>query len=228
MTTFRDYLNTPEGIARVRDIVKGVTPGESISRSANELKAKWARIGSIPHGQMDTIVVNTPGFDPAVWLSVIYSKITNRWYSAPEQLMEFNLATGRATAAAAAVGTQVQASPEAYVYTNFQSYLDAGLTCQMEMMVTAGTNTAGAFPVCRFRAVKSSTNPVDVATPTPANLLVLNGVAGAVVSSGILGYADVSVTGTGSHLWAQQTFEVGGVAALITGYYMKVNLRWKV
>lgn len=228
MTTFRDYLNTPEGIARVRDIVKGVTPGESISRSANELKAKWARIGSIPHGQMDTIVVNTPGFDPAVWLSVIYSKITNRWYSAPEQLMEFNLATGRATAAAAAVGTQVQASPEAYVYTNFQSYLDAGLTCQMEMMVTAGTNTAGAFPVCRFRAVKSTTNPVNVATPTPANLLVLNGVAGAVVSSGILGYADVSVTGTGSHLWAQQTFEVGGVAALITGYYMKVNLRWKV
>ncbi len=228
MTTFRDYLNTPEGIARVRDIVKGVTPGESISRSANELKAKWASIGSIPHGQMDTIVLNTPGFDPAVILPVTYSQISNRWYSQPEQLLQFLLATGRATAAAAAIGTQVQASDEQYVYTNFQSYLDAGLTSQFEMYATGRSNTATAFPIARFRAVKSTTNPVNVTTPTPANVLGLYLVTGNLTSSGIAGWTDVAVTGTGSHLWAQSTFEVGGAAAQITGYYMKVNLRWKV
>lgn len=225
---FSDYLDTPDGIAKIRDIVRTDPVQYGISRSVTELKAKWSSIGYIPHGQMDTILVNTPGFDPAVVLPLTYSAISNRWYSQPEMLMEFNLATGRATAAAAAVGTQVQASTEAYVYTNFQSYLDAGLTCQMEMFATGSSNTAGAFPIARFRAVKSTTNPVNITTPTPANVLVLNLVTGALTSSGILGYADVSVTGTGSHLWAQQTFEVGGVAAQITGYYMKVNLRWRV
>lgn len=224
----KEYLDSPEGRSQIQQIMASSPQPTAISRSATELKAKWAKIGSIPHGQMDTILVNTPGFDPAVVLPLTYSAISNRWYSQPEMLMEFNLATGRATAAAAAVGTQVQASPEAYVYTNFQSYLDAGLTCQMEMFATGASNTAGAFPIARFRAVKATTNPVNVATPTPANLLVLYLVTGVIISSGILGYADVSVTGTGSHLWAQQTFEVGGVAAQITGYYMKVNLRWRV
>jgi hypothetical protein len=226
--SFASYLDTPDGIAKVRDIVRTDPVQNGIARSVVELKAKWSSIGNIPHGQMDTILVNTPGFDPAVILPVTYSQITNHWYSQPELVMEFMLATGRATAAAAAIGTQVQASNEQYSYTNFQSYLYAGLTCQMEMYSTAGSNTATAFPIARFRAVKSTTNPVNVATPTPANVLALNHVTGNLVSSGIVGYADVSITGTGSHLWTQSTFEVGGAAALITGYYMKVNLRWKV
>lgn len=226
--SFASYLDTPDGIAKVRDIVRTDPVQNGIARSVVELKAKWSSIGNIPHGQMDTILVNTPGFDPAVILPVTYSQITNRWYSQPEQLIQFLLATGRATAAAAAIGTQVQASDEQYVYTNFQSYLDAGLTSQFEMYATGRSNNAAAFPVARFRAVKSTTNPVNVTTPTPANVLGLNLVTGNLTSSGIVGWTDVSVTGTGSHLWAQSTFEVGGAAAQITGYYMKVNLRWKV
>lgn len=224
----KEYLDSPEGRSQIQQIMASSPQPTAISRSATELKAKWAKIGSVPHGQMDTIVVNTPGFDPAVILPVTYSQISNRWYSQPERIFEFMLATGRATAAAAAVGTQVQASDEQYVYTNFQSYLDAGLTSQFEMYATGRSNTVTAFPIARFRAVKSTTNPVNVTTPTPANVLSLNLVTGNLASSGIVGWTDVAVTGTGSHLWAQSTFEVGGAAALITGYYMKVNLRWKV
>lgn len=222
-----NYLKTPEAIAAIRQAVGIGAPASGIVRNVTELKAKWSKIGYIPHGTMDSICINTPGFDPAVVLPMTYSQISNRWYSQPVPIYWFNLPTGRATSAGAAIGTQVTTGIEGYCLTNFQSYLDVGLTAQMSMYAVGSTNNASAFPICRFRAVKTTTNPQNVSGATPANLIQLNLSTGAFTSSGISGWANYTVTGTGTHLWGDGVFEVAGIAATITGYMQRVDLRWK-
>ena len=223
-----NFLKTPEAIAAIRQAVGVSAPASGIVRNVSELKAKWGKIGYIPHGTVDSIVLNSPGFDPAVVLPVTYSAVSNKWYSQPVPIYWFNLPAGRATAANAAVGTTVTTGIEGYCLTNFQSYVDVGLTAQMSMYAVGSTNNASAFPICRFRCVRTTTNPQNVSGATPANLIQLNLSTGAFTSSGISGWADYTVTGTGAHLWGDGVFEVGGVAATITGYVQRVDLRWKV
>lgn len=226
--SFADYIKSPEGIATIRAALgSGGVPATRV-RNTTELKAKWAKIGNIPHGTTDSICINTPGFDPAVVLPVTYSAVSNGWYSQPVPIYWFNLPAGRATTANAAVGTTVTTGTEGYCLTNFQSYVDVGLTAQMSMYAVGSTNNASAFPICRFRCVRTTTNPQNVSGATPANLIQLNLSTGAFTSSGISGWADYTVTGTGAHLWGDGVFEVGGVAATITGYVQRVDLRWKV
>lgn len=217
-----NYLQTPEAIAAIRQAVGSPSSINANVRSVQELKAKYATLGSVTNGTVQGLI--TSSTSP---LLLTYSSTTNKWYSAWETIFHYMLATGRATGAAAAVGTNVNVSNEQFVYLNFQEYLDAGLTPQMRIFATGQSDTGTAFPIAKFNAVKySALNPANVTAATPANVISTTLLTGIAVSSG-WNAGDVTVTGTGSHLWAQGSFEVGGAAANITGYFMHVLLRWR-
>lgn len=220
--SFADYIKSPEGIATIRAALgSGGSPLTQV-KTVQQLKAKYASIGVLRNGQVE-------GFAPGTASPILltYNEANHTWYSPWEPIFHFMLATGRATAPAAAVGTQVNVSNEQFVYRDFQAYLDAGLTCQMELLSTGQSDTATAFPISKFKAVKySGTNPANVTSATPADVITSALVTAVAVSTSWT-TSDVSVTGTGSHLWAQGAFEVGGAAATITGYFMSVKLRWR-
>lgn len=220
--SLNNYLKSPEGIAAVRQAVGINSVANTQAKTVAQLKNKYASIGRLVNGQLE-------GFAPGTAAPIIltYNDANRTWYSPWETIFHYMLATGRATAAAAAVGTRVNVSNEQFVYRDFQAYLDAGLTCQMEMFATGQSNTLTAFPIARFAAVlTSSAVPANVTAATPADVLSLNLLTAVATSTGHTA-GDVSVTGTGSHLWAQGAFEVGGAAATITGYFQHVRLRWR-
>lgn len=219
---FRDFLTSAEGTALVQSIVGSSSTNNLTVASAQQLKNKYAVLGKLVDGTVEGLVPS--GATP---ITLTYNKANNTWYSPWETIFHYMLATGRATGAAAAVGTQVNVSNEQWVYRNFQQYLNAGLTAQLEMFSTGQSNTAGAFPISRFLAVKSSAaSPTNVTSVTPAIVYSNTHSTGVIVSSAHSA-GDVTVGGTGDHLWAQGAFEVGGVAATITGYFMHVRLRWR-